>query len=81
MAEVGGITELQLLEAEIAVLEKQLDSVMNAENTSKACARIVSAIRAAETKDGFLMIQGAQEHNQFHSSAGNPNGGGCCTVL
>ena len=81
MAEIGGITELQLLEAEIAVLEKQFAAVQNAGSTSEGCNRIVKSIRAAESKDGFLMVQGAQEHNQFHSSAGNQGGGGCCLVL
>mmetsp|Transcript_3312 Transcript_3312/g.6871 ORF Transcript_3312/g.6871 Transcript_3312/m.6871 type:complete len:82 (+) Transcript_3312:105-350(+) len=81
MAEVSGITELQMLEAEIGILEKQAAAVQGAESTSAACARIVSSIQGAESRDGFVLKQGAEEQNQFHSTVGSSSGGGCCVVL
>jgi len=82
MSEVGGQTELQLLEAEVTILKKQLDGVKNAEPASTACARIVSSIKNAESKDGFLVGEGGPaEHNQFHTQAGAASDGGCCVLL
>lgn len=78
MAEVGGITELQMLEAEIKLLEKQLDGVKRAEKASVACSRIVASIQAGEESDGFV---GGSSSNQYHSSAGTAAEGGCCAVL
>mmetsp|Transcript_2536 Transcript_2536/g.4332 ORF Transcript_2536/g.4332 Transcript_2536/m.4332 type:complete len:82 (+) Transcript_2536:1053-1298(+) len=81
MAEIGGITELQLLQAEIKILKKQLDGVHGGENTSVACDRIVSHITKAEDHDSFVMKEGgASEHNQFHN-AGPSAEEGCCVVL
>lgn len=80
MSEMGGITELQLLEAEVASLEKQLSGVQGGEKTSTACARIVASIKGRESKDGFIQKEGVVEHNQFHTSAGTGGGGGCCVV-
>lgn len=81
MAEVSGITELQLLEAEIGILEQQASKLQGAENTSAACSRIVQSIQDSEGRDGFLVKQGVEEQNQFHSSAPSSGGGGCCVVL
>jgi hypothetical protein len=50
----GGITELQLLEAQIQLLNKQVDGVKRAENASIACARVIASIQKAEEKDGFV---------------------------
>lgn len=82
MAEVSGITELQLLEKETSILKKQLDEVQKADNTSTACARIIANIEGAEEKDGFLVKEGAAvEQNQFHTAAGPAAGeGGCCVL-
>mmetsp|Transcript_24817 Transcript_24817/g.35375 ORF Transcript_24817/g.35375 Transcript_24817/m.35375 type:complete len:81 (-) Transcript_24817:264-506(-) len=80
MAEIGGITELQLLQADIVLLKKQLEGVQSGENTSLACARIAGNIEAGEAKDGFLIKEG-QDPNQFHTSAGPAAEEGCCTVL
>ena len=79
MAEVGGITELQLMESEILLLNKQLDGVKRAENTSTACARVIASIQAAEEKDGF--VGGSSDSNQYHSSTGGGPDGGCCVVM
>jgi len=79
---VGGITELQLLEAEATMLERQLDGVNRAGSASEACARVIASIRAAEEGDGFVgaAASASGEHNQYHSSAGS-EGDGCCAVL
>mmetsp|Transcript_25610 Transcript_25610/g.36098 ORF Transcript_25610/g.36098 Transcript_25610/m.36098 type:complete len:84 (-) Transcript_25610:224-475(-) len=83
MAEVSGMTELQLLESEKEVLEKVLEGLKQAENTSDVCSQIVASIQKAEASDGFLAKEGGQSvQNQFHSSAPAASGdGGCCVVL
>lgn len=82
MSEVGGITELQLLQAEAASLKKELEGVKKAENTSVSCKRIAAAIQEAKGMDGFLVTEaGEVEKNQFHSSASVSAEGGCCVVL
>jgi hypothetical protein len=83
MSEVGGITELQLLEADNAALKKELEGVKAGESTSVACGRAVAAIKAAETKDGFLVKEAGtvSTQNQYHTSAGAAGEDGCCTVL
>jgi prefoldin subunit 5 len=74
----GGVTEYQLLQADIVNLQKQKADVEAAEKTSIACARIIASIKAAEGKDGFLVKEG--ETNQFHSAGPSSGGGGCCAV-
>lgn len=82
MSEVGGITELQMLQSEQAVLKSELNGVKKAENTSVACKRIQAAIQADKDKDGFLVKEaGAVEQNVYHTSAGASTEGGCCVVL
>jgi hypothetical protein len=81
MSEVGGITELQLLQAEAASLKKELEGVKNAENTSVSCKRIAAAIQEAKGMDGFLVTEAGAEKNQFHTSAGASAEGGCCVVI
>ena len=49
-----GITLLQLLQADVAVLKKVLEGVEAAETTSVAAARVAAHIAAAESKDHFL---------------------------
>ena len=79
---VGGITELQMLEEEMALLKKQLDGIKAAEPTSVACTRLAVTIEKAEDVDGFLVKEGgAAESNQFHTSAGSSAGDGCCVIL
>mmetsp|Transcript_20972 Transcript_20972/g.58367 ORF Transcript_20972/g.58367 Transcript_20972/m.58367 type:complete len:82 (-) Transcript_20972:1740-1985(-) len=80
MAEYGGETELQMLEAEIRIMTEKLRKARGAEKTSASCARIVSSVVAAEVKDGFVLTEGGSP-NLFHTSAGSSAGGdGCCTV-
>lgn len=83
MAEVSGITELQLLEAEVASLEHTLKAVQAGEKTSIACSRVVNSITSHEDKDLFLVKEGgAAGENQYHNSAGTSGGGGdCCVIL
>jgi hypothetical protein len=83
MSEVGGITELQLLEADNTSLKKELEGVKAGESTSVACGRAVAASTAAETKDGFLVKEAGtvSTQNQYHTSAGAAGEDGCCTVL
>lgn len=76
MAEIGGVTELELLEVQIAIAERQLAGVQKAEKTSAACARVAASIQGAEESDNFV---GGAASNQYHSSAA-PSDGGCCTV-
>ena len=78
MGDIGGVTELQILEGEIRLLNKQLDGVKRADNTSSSCARVIQAIQAAEEKDGF--VGGSAEMNSFHASTGAGAEGGCCSV-
>lgn len=79
MSEGGGITELQMLEAHIRILQKKLESVKNAEKTSMGCSRIVSSMQASQSKDGFLVTEGSAP-NIFHTSVGGSGEKGCCVV-
>lgn len=80
--EGGGLTTLQLLEAELTTLKKTLSGVEAASNTGKACAKVVNAIKESEMNDFFLVREGVADHNMYHTSAGSGGGdGGCCQVL
>jgi hypothetical protein len=80
--EGGGLTALQLLDQELTCLKKTLAGVGKAENTSKACARVVKSIHEAEPKDFFLTREGIVDHNVYHTSAGGGGrDGGCCMLL
>jgi hypothetical protein len=82
MSEVGGITELQLLQAEAASLTKELEGVKKAETISVSCKRIAAAVQEAKGKDGFLVAEeGAEEKNQFHTAPSASAESGCCVVL
>lgn len=82
MSEVGGATELELLQSEQAVLQSELNGVKKAENASVACKRFQAAVQAGKDKDGFIVKEaGAAEQNQYHTSAGSSAEGGCCVVL
>ena len=61
MSEIGGATELQLLQHDIALTKKQLEGIQGAENTSVACARIATHIQKAEDVDGFLVTEGGAQ--------------------
>lgn len=76
---VGGITELQLLQAEVTLLQKKLELAKKADKTSVCCARIVSSMNSAAAKDGFLVTEGSAP-NAYHSSAGAAGETGCCVV-
>ena len=79
MAEVSGITELQMLESEVTSLKKTLKSVQGGDKTSAACGRVITSITNASASDGFLITEGG-EQNQYHTSAGGGGEGGCCVV-
>ena len=82
MTEISGITELQMLEAEVASLQKTLEKVQVGEKTSVACARVVQSITAAADRDGFLIREGGSaEQNQYHTAEAQGGDGGCCVVL
>jgi hypothetical protein len=83
MSEGGGITELQLLEADNASMKKELEGVKAGESNSVACGRAVAAIKGAEAKDGFLVKEAGtvSTQNQYHTSAGAAGEDGCCTLL
>jgi hypothetical protein len=80
MSEVGGITELQMLEGEVALLKKKLDGCKSAETTSWCYSKIASSVTSAEIKDGFLVREGGPP-NAFHTSAGTAAEGGCCVIV
>ena len=75
----GGITELQLLEAEVQLLKKKLDLAKSADETSVVCTRIIASIQSKATKDGFLVTEGSPP-NQYHTSAGSSAESSCCVV-
>jgi prefoldin subunit 5 len=84
MAELGGITELQMLQAEMELLENQLSGIQQAENTSTACARIIASIKDNEGKDGFLVHEGGTmhtDHNMYYAAAATNGDGGCCVII
>ena len=79
MSEIGGITELQLMEAEVKLLKKKLEVVKGADKTSTSCSRITSSIAGSQSKDGFVVTEGSAP-NMFHTAAGTSGESGCCTV-
>lgn len=79
MSEIGGITELQMMEAEVKLLQKKLDVVQGADKTSVSCSRIASSISATQNKDGFVVTEGSAP-NIFHTAAGTSGESGCCVV-
>ena len=79
MAEIGGITELQMLEAEVSLLESKLSVAQKADKTSACCSRIVSSVNGSQAKDGFLVTEGSAP-NIFHTSAGGGGDSGCCVI-
>jgi hypothetical protein len=80
MSEVGGITELQMLEEEVALLKRKMDDCKSAESWSSSCSRIASSVSSAEVKDGFLLREGGPP-NAFHTSAGTAAEGSCCIIV
>jgi len=79
MSEVGGITELQMLEAEATLLLTKQEKVQSAETTSAVSSRLAESILSAQAKDGFLQTEG-RAPNVFHTSAGSAGDQGCCVV-
>lgn len=72
---------MQLLQADVALLRKQLEAVQGAETTSVASARIIAHITKGEGADDFVLKEGAvSEHNAFHTT-GPAAEDGCCVVL
>jgi hypothetical protein len=80
MSEVGGITELQMIQQEISILKKELEGIKTAENFSVACPRVAARIMKHEAQDGFVAKEGDDGQNQFHTS-GPTEEEGCCVVL
>ena len=83
MSEVGGITELQVLQAEVEILRSTLSGVQSAPKTSSTNAKLLASIKANEARDGFVVKEGESqaETNQFHTAAATSSEGGCCVVL
>ena len=82
MSEIGGATELQLLQADVAIAKKQVEGMEKAETTKGPCEKIAAAIQKAESKDGFMVKEGAvAEQNQYHTVAAPSAQDGCCVVL
>jgi BioD-like phosphotransacetylase family protein len=79
MSDVGGITELQLLEKEVALLKMKFEVAQKAEKTSACGSKIVASVNAAQAKDGFLVTEGSAP-NLFHTAAGTQNQKPCCVV-
>lgn len=81
---IGGVTELQLLRADIAVLQNQLEGINQAPTTSSIAIKIMAAVARHEDQDGFVGNAGTSagsEHNQFHSNpSSGGESGGCCAV-
>jgi hypothetical protein len=79
MSEYGGITELQLLEQQIAVLKRIHKAVERAAPTSEYCSPVVQMIQAAAEMDGFVVNPDTSGgSNQYHGGGGS---GGCCAAM
>ena len=78
MSEIAGITNVQILESEVASLEKKLELAKKAETTSVASTRIAGSITSSQAADGFLVTENSVP-NQFHTAAA-PGEGGCCVL-
>lgn len=78
MSEVVGPTELQIMEADVKLLQAKFKKVKEAENMSTACSRIVASVNDKAPNDAFL-VREASPPNKFHSS-GAGGEGGCCVV-
>jgi hypothetical protein len=83
MAEVSGVTELQILESQLASLRTTLEAVERGDKVSVACARVIQSIAAAGSKDGFLsdVEGGVSEQNQYHAASGQGADADCCVLL
>mmetsp|Transcript_10170 Transcript_10170/g.19529 ORF Transcript_10170/g.19529 Transcript_10170/m.19529 type:complete len:81 (-) Transcript_10170:133-375(-) len=80
MSEGGGITELQMLEQDVAILKTQLKGAEDADPSSVVGPMLLESIKAKETMDGFLVKEGgSDEVNQFHTAESAD--GGCCVVM
>jgi hypothetical protein len=80
MTDLGGITELQLLEQHVQLLKKKADAVKTADKTSAGCSRIASSIQASQGKDWFVVSEGGSANNVFHTAAGTTGESGCCVI-
>lgn len=78
MAEMDGITDLQMVQQEKAILEKELQSVKAAEDTSVSCARVVASVQEMSSVDGFL--EGGGDQNPFISTGPSAEEA-CCVML
>jgi len=81
MSELGGISELQLLEKQIQSLKRKANKVVIADPTSVGCSRIASSIQASQGKDGFVVSEGGSPNtNVYHTAAGTQGESSCCIV-
>lgn len=81
MAEEGAPDEYLILTTEVTALKKALAGLESAETTSKACKRVMTAMKEAEASDAFLVGEGPKDPNKYHTNAGGSGGdGGCCVV-
>jgi hypothetical protein len=82
MSEYGGITELQLLEQQIAILKRIHKGIDRANPTSEYCPQLLQKIQASAELDGFVVNpEAAGGSNQYHGSGGSAGGGGCCVAM
>lgn len=80
MTEIGGLTEIQLLEKQVQLLRRKADTVKTADKTSAGCSRIASAVQSSQMKDWFVVSEGGSSSNIFHTSAGTQGESGCCIL-
>jgi hypothetical protein len=82
MSEIGGSAELKILQADVAITKKAVESVKAAEPVEGSCEKILASIQKAENKDGFIVKEGAAVvENAYHTAAATPAEGGCCIIL
>ena len=85
--EYGELSEIDLLNAEIAQLKQVLTGVKTAKcSPDEARAKIASYCQSKGTQDAFMKADpGMEERNIYHNSVkgsggGGGEGGGCCTA-
>ena len=87
MADYEGLSEIDMLNAEISQLNQILTSVKTAKmSPDEARAKIASYCQSKGTQDGFMKADpGSEERNIYHNSVkasggGGGDGGGCCVA-
>lgn len=86
MSEYEELSEIDLLNAEIAELKQTLVGVQTAKvGKDEARAKIASYCQSKGGQDGFIKGDpGMEERNIYHNSVkgsgGGDGGGGCCVI-